>query len=1061
MSPETNAGYELSPQQKWVFRQGGDNQSAGLAILLEGPQAAGELRKVFEALVARHEILRTRFQRRTGMRFPFQVVGERAELSWEEVDLSALSEDRQKSAISELLHGGSKIDSEKGPTVNCRLLTLDQNRSVLVPVFSLAITDNQSLHLIFSEIASLYSGQAFSDEMVQYADYSEWQNQLLREDGAQARQAAEFWRQDALSSIPALSLPLERKRPRGAWSWQSVPVSLPGAINASSRIQAEDFLFACWQILLWRLTGRQEFVIGLSTDGRSHEEFSGGQGPYSKVLPIAVTFERCSTFRDFLASSEKMRAKALEWQDYFSPDRIAEPVAVNFQFEQLPEATTARGVRISEFARSLAALGSKLQLRSTVRSGSCSAALDFDASHFDREVVERFAAAFSVLASAAWATPSCELEALPILAESERQRVVVEFNQTAAPYPRAKAIHQLFEEQAALHPDRPALRFGDKELTHLELNREANRIAHMLRRNQVGRDVPVALSVERSAGMIVALLGILKAGGCYVPLIPDNPRGRLAHQLAETGAPVLITEQKHLDHLPEFGGKIFCLDRDRALLAEEPASDPQADVSPENLAYVIYTSGSTGIPKGVAVPHSSLVNYSHALCRRLELEKHPEGLQFATVSTLAADLGNTSIFPALISGGCLHVIGYEMAMSPFLFADYVSRHPIDVLKITPSHLGTLLNSDAAASLVPRKYLILGGEAARWDLVARVEKLGSCTVFNHYGPTEATVGCCTFKLDGAGDGGWETATVPIGRPIANDQIYILDARMQPVPVGVAGELWVGGAGVARGYLNQPQQTAASFVPSPFSKDASARLYRTGDLARFLPGGNVEFLGRIDQQVKIRGFRVEPAEIAAVCRRHPAVEQAAIIPYEGKSGEKRLAAYLVGRGRREDLRPFLAQELPDYMVPASILWIDALPLTPNGKLDVRALPSPEQRAAREVVLPRTPEEEKLAAIWQEVLKLDSVGVTENFFELGGHSLLATQIISRIRNGFRLQISLELFLQHPTIAGLAEQITQSGAAGGGHEDMAKLLEELEGLSDEEAEKLLAAELEKERTS
>jgi amino acid adenylation domain-containing protein len=1053
MPSEINAGYELSPQQKLVFRQSPEKQTAGLAILLEGHIETGELRQAIEALITRHEILRTRFQRRTGMRFPFQVVRERAEISWEEIDLSAIDRAGQKSSIEEMLGQGSKIDSEIGSLVACRLVKLDPNRSVLLLVFSLAAADSRSLNLVFREIASLYDGQPVSEEVVQYADYSEWQNELLREEGEQAKKAAEFWRQ---KSVPALSLPLQRKRPVSCWSWQSVPVSLPPSINQSA--SPEDFLFACWQILLWRLSGQNEFVSGYASDGRNHEEFTGGLGPFSKALPVDFKLDRETTFQDFLVSCGKLRAEALEWQDYFSPDRIAEPAAVNFLFARLPEATARRGVRFSEFGRHLPAPGCSLELRSSVSSSSSSAALDFDASQFDRELVELFAESFSLLASAAWADPSSELGALPITPASERQRVVEEFNRTGASYPNAKCIHQLFEEQAALHGERPALRFGEKQLSFLELNREANRIAHMLRRHQVGPDVPVALSVERSAGMIVALLGILKAGGCYVPLIPDNPKPRLAHQLAETGAPVVITDEKHLDQLPEFAGKVICLDRDRALLGEEPDSNPEVNITPEKLAYVIYTSGSTGIPKGVAVPHSCLVNYSYALCRRLELDKYPEGLEFATVSTLAADLGNTCIFPALVSGGCLHVISYEMAMSPFVFADYASRHAIDVLKITPSHLSTLLNSDAGPSLVPRKYLILGGEAARWDLVERVRKLGNCTIFNHYGPTEATVGCCMFKLDGAADGGRETATVPIGRPIANDQIYILDARLQPVPVGVAGELWVGGAGVARGYLNQPRQTAASFVPNPFSRDPNARLYRTGDLARFLPDGNVEFLGRIDQQVKIRGFRVEPAEIAAVCRRHPSVEQAAIVPYEGKSGEKRLAAYLVGSGRREDLRAFLSRELPDYMVPASIVWIDALPLTSNGKLDVPALPSPEQQAAREAVLPRTPDEEKLARIWQEVLRLESVGVTDNFFELGGHSLLATQIISRIRNAFRLQISLEVFLRHPTIAELAAEIRQLEPAGGDQEEMAKLLEQLEGLSDEEAERLLAAELEKE---
>ncbi|HZP18252.1 MAG TPA: non-ribosomal peptide synthetase, partial [Terriglobales bacterium] len=461
-----------------------------------------------------------------------------------------------------------------------------------------------------------------------------------------------------------------------------------------------------------------------------------------------------------------------------------------------------------------------------------------------------------------------------------------------------------------------------------------------------------------------------------------------------------------------------------------------------------------------AVRHFNLVNYSHFICRRLKLDQYPDGLHFATVSTISADLGNTCIFPSLISGGCLHVIGYETAMSPALFAGYTSRHPFDVLKITPSHLATLLNTENPGSVLPGKHLVLGGEAARWDLVERVRQAGKCAVLNHYGPTEATVGCCTFSPGENDVSQWEPATVPIGRPIANDEIYILDQRLQPVPVGVAGELCVGGIGLAQGYLNQPQQTAERFIRNPFSGDPSARLYRTGDLARFLPDGNVEFLGRMDSQVKIRGFRVEPAEIESVLKRHSAVEQAAVVPYEDKAGEKRLAAYLVARGspRQEDLRAFLLQQLPDYMVPSAFVMVAALPLTANGKLDLRALPPAEQQApAHELVAPRNQQEEKLAKIWQEVLKLDRVGVTDNFFELGGHSLLATQVISRIRSSFRVQMSLQVFLQNPTVAGLAEQIAHCPAIESEEEEMARLLQELEGISDEEAERLLAAELQK----
>ncbi len=1052
-----NAGYELSPQQRQVFEQSRENETAGLAILLEGGLDVGELRQVLQVLLNRHEILRTSFQRRTGMKFPFQVVREHDELSWDEIDLSTVPESQQRSSIQELLRDSSNINFEKGPAFHCNSVKLGRDRHLLALTFSVLCVDNVSLNIIFSELRKLYSGQVVSKEVLQYADYSEWQNELFREDGEQAKQAAQFWHRVPIESIPALGLPLERKSPTNPCSWDTVPVALPATFDGLTAVQLEDFLFACWQIFLWRLTSQQEFVIAYLSDGRRHEEFVYGVGAFAKSLPTLVNFEAEQGFTDFLGQSEKGRASTLEWQDYFSANVIANRASVGFAFQQSPEKTTPGGIEISEFARFVPVVGPRLQLRCTVSHESHTAGLDFDTSHFDRRLVTQFANGFSVLCRAASTTPSLPVSALPIISEADRQKVVHDFNQTAAEYPHAKCVHQLFEEQAALHPNRPALRFGENVLSFSKLNQEANRVAHMLRQNGIGANVPVALCLERSAEMIISLLGILKAGGCYVPLIPDNPKSRLAHQLSETGAPVVLTEQKHLDRLPQFGGKIICIDRDRALLSAHPSSNPQVDVSPENLVYVIYTSGSTGTPKGVAVRHFSLVNYGHFIWRRLELEEYPEGLHFATVSTIGADLGNTCIFPALISGGCLHVISYEMAMSPFVFGDYASRHPIDVLKITPSHLSTLLNSDAASSLLPRKYLVLGGEAASWDLVERVRQFGSCTIFNHYGPTEATVGCCTFKVDSAEVSAWEPATVPIGRPIANDQVYILGQRTEPVPVGVAGELCIGGTGLAQGYLNQPQQTAECFLPNPFSNVSAARMYRTGDLARFLPDGNIEFLGRIDQQVKIRGFRVEPAEIETVLKRHPAVEHAAVIPLEGKSGEKRLAAYVVGASRPEELGAFLAQELPDYMVPANIILVDSLPLTPNGKLDLRALPSPDLQTVREMVAPRTPEEEKLTGIWQEVLKLERVGVTDNFFELGGHSLLATQIISRIRNAFRIQISLQVFLQHPTIAALAGQISQCPAIENEQEEMARLLHELEGISDEEAERLLAAELQK----
>jgi amino acid adenylation domain-containing protein len=901
-----------------------------------------------------------------------------------------------------------------------------------------------------SEWSAVYSDQPPSDDVLQYADYSEWQNDWLRKEDSETKAAIQAWKQTVAASQPALALPLERKRASGSLSWATVPVPItPGAFSRIPAEQLEDFFLACWQVFLWLITGQQEFVLEVLSDGRNHEEFAAGVGIFARNLPLAASFENEKSFASFLTDSANHRAGALDAQDYFAADSVTEPIPVGFASAGSPSP-------VAEFARTSPACGSRIQLFCPVTGSAAQLVINFDSAYFDQQVIEQLAESFAVLCTAAAAEPSIPVGALSITTDEQRRRVVMQFNRTAAEYPKSKTIHQLFEEQAGLHPERPALRYGQRELSFGELNRGANRIANVLRSHGVDRNVPVALCVERSAEMIVGLLGILKAGGCYVPLIPDNPKARLAHQLAETGAPVILTEEKHLNQLPEFKGKIICLDRDKALLAAVADTNPAAGSLPDDLVYVIYTSGSTGIPKGVAVRHSNLVNYSHFICRRLQLENHPQGLNFATVSTISADLGNTCIFPSLISGGCLHVIGYETAMSPALFAEYASQHPVDVLKITPSHLSTLLSSGQA--VLPKKYLVLGGEATRWDLIERIRKASSCAIFNHYGPTEATVGCCTFSVDQTDVSQWEPASVPVGRPIANDQVYILDSQMNPVPVGVAGELCAGGAGLALGYLNQPEQTAERFVRNPFSDDPNSRLYRTGDLARFLPDGSIEFLGRIDQQVKIRGFRVEPAEIENVLKRHPSVKQAAVIPYDDKTGEKRLAAYFTGRSRPEELRAFLAQELPDYMVPAAFVPIDSLPITANGKLDVKALPSPEQQsAARELVAPRNSDEEKLVEIWQGILKLDRVGVTDDFFELGGHSLLATQIISRIRDRFRVQMPLHVFLQNPTIAALASQIGQCPVIESEQEEMARLLQEIEGMSEEEAEKLLTAELNK----
>ncbi|KYF81764.1 non-ribosomal peptide synthetase, partial [Sorangium cellulosum] len=580
-----------------------------------------------------------------------------------------------------------------------------------------------------------------------------------------------------------------------------------------------------------------------------------------------------------------------------------------------------------------------------------------------------------------------------------------------------RCLHEAFEEHAARQPDALAVVAGDRRLTYGALNRQANQLAHHLRRRGVGGGSPVGLCGERSVDMIAGLLGILKAGGAYVPLDPHAPAQRLAQQIRRAGFSVLLTNAPVRARLPDLSDAdcaVLSLD-DAALLDGEPEGDLAVPVLLDDLASVVFTSGSTGEPKGVGVTHRGVASYARAVCEALGILE--AGLHFATVSTLSADLGNTSIFGALASGGCLHVIGYETATDGRLFSEYHRRWPIDVLKIVPSHLSALLDTGEGSAVLPRRLLVLGGEALPFSLVERIAALsGGCAVANHYGPTETTVGALVLPLRDLRDRRG-CASVPIGRPLACAEAYVLDERLEPAPAGTVGELYLGGAGLSRGYLGQPDLTAERFVPHPFG--VGARLYRTGDRARYRPDGAIEFMGRRDHQVKIRGFRVELGEIEARVREHPAVGQAVVVAREDGAGGRSIVAYVVPRERALDeaaLRAFLKDRLPEYMHPGDLVLLHALPLTANGKVDRKALPSPAARRRREYVAPRTPVEEALAAIWADVLGRPQVGVEDDFFDLGGHSLMAIPLMHRIQQALGGSLSLMAIFEAPTVAGLA---------------------------------------------
>ena len=870
------------------------------------------------------------------------------------------------------------------------------------------------------------------EEPLRYVQFAQWQNDLVEGADETSDKGREFWKNYADESH-APALPNELK-PQGSFSPRLFSSQLDSATGSKVESLATklcattaEILLAAWQSLLWRLTGQPKFKVGAVFAGREYDELRDAVGLIEKTIPVDSRFDGDFRFREVVHHTRTAMAHVAEWQEHYVPGAGFDTEAVvGFEYAERAGPQTFGNSTFSVEKISACSDRAKLKLAAIQSKSGLTIEFQYDGSRLAGDSVERIAGYFQILLGAALADPEARVARLPLLPAAEQRQIVVDWNQTAADYPRHQCLHQLFEAQAALTPDRPALRFNDDSLSYRELNGRANQMAHFLQTLGVGRDSLVGLCVERSAAMMVALMATLKAGGAYVPLNSDNPKARLTHQL--TGAIALITEEKMLAQMPEFSGRTICLDRDQNLWSNQPRTNPVSSATPENLVYVIYTSGSTGVPKGVAVRHRNLVNYSHFITRRLGLEEHPEGLHFGTVSTIGADLGNTCIYPALISGGCLHVISHDVSTDALRFARYTSQYPIDVLKIVPSHLQALLHAAEAKQVLPRKYLILGGETLTPKLRESIAGLGgSCEVLNHYGPTETTVGSLTLRL---AEYDWKSApatSIPIGRPIANTQVYILDTLLQPVPVGVIGELSIAGDGVTAGYLNQPERTAERFVPNPFAEDANAKMYRTGDLARYLADGNIEFLGRGDDQVKIRGFRIELGEIESLLAKHAGVKQVIVLAKEDEQGEKRLLAYVVADREQnnspEELRAHLKEQLPEFMVPSAVLLLPKLPLTANGKIDRQALPEPEAVESKAYVAPQTETEEGIAKIWIEVLHRERISTDDNFFDLGGHSLLATRVISRVREQFQVELPIRAMFESPTISGVALAIVNAG--------------------------------------
>ena len=786
-----------------------------------------------------------------------------------------------------------------------------------------------------------------------------------------------------------------------------------------------DFLSAAFAAYLARIGGTYCFDIGFR-DVELQRELVGLEGFFASHVPCRLHLGDEQSFEQvFEAVREQVELTKLH--KTYARNAAARYPALR-SVPELPRENMFPVIieRVERLDDHNAQLGNELTLVIPEDGKEC--CWLYDAEALDGDSITRMLRQFTTfLQGIVTDTAQC-IAYLPLLASEERHLILVSWNDTQVDYPKDVCIHALFETQVEKTPDAPAVVFEDQQLTYRELNCRANQLAHYLRTLGVGPDVLVGLCVTRSLEMVIGVLGILKAGGAYVPIDPTYPSERKAFILKDTQTLILLTQQRLAVDLPTDEIKVICLDTDWKVIAQECAEKPVTKTTAENLAYVIYTSGSTGKPKGTMIPHQGLVNYLSWCTQAYTVE---QGAGTLVHSPLGFDLTITSLFSPLLVGLKVKLLPENQGIETLSYALRQSAN-LSLVKITPAHLELLerqLSTFVAADRT--RAFIIGGENLLAQNIAFWQNEAPDTMLvNEYGPTETVVGCCIYQVP---TGQHHSGSIPIGHPIANTQIYLLDAQMQPVPIGVTGELYIGGDGLARGYLNRPELTAQRFIPNPFSDKPGARLYKTGDLARYLPDGNIEYLGRIDHQVKIRGFRIEMGEIEAVLACHPAVRETVVIAREDVLGDKRLVAYLVPNQEElaptiSDLRCFLKEKLPDYMVPSTFVMLPALPLTPNGKVDRRALPAPDSSRKElqdKFVAPSTSTEEILAAIWAEVLGLQQVGINHNFFELGGHSLLATSVISRIREAFSIELPLCYVFEAPTIASLSKVIETARSA------------------------------------
>jgi amino acid adenylation domain-containing protein len=1040
------APLSFAQQRLWFLNQLEPDSpfNISIAVRLNGSLNVDALAQTLKAIVDRHPALRTTFA--TVDQHVVQIVAPPQSVDFRTIDLSHLSSEKRQVDVDRILSAEPLRPFNLAADLMLRatLIRSNETEHVLLLVMHHVAADGWSVGILFRELGSFYQGFAAGSPAVllelpiQYTDFAAWQREWLT--GEVMKSQLDYWKQQLADAPRVLTLTTDRPRPsvqtfEGGTKYFQIDRELTQQLKQLSQQSGSTLfmmLLAGFATLLARYSGQDDVVIGSPIANRHRSEVESIMGCFINTLALRTQFNGNPTFLELLARVRETTLGAYDRQDFpleklveeLQPERSlshAPLFQVMFVLQNAPIGKLELpGLTLSLLELEDLVAKDDLFLSMAETENGMTGELVYNSDLFDRETIERMAVNFELLLAGIVANPHQKVAKLPLLSQRERQ-LLVDWNDTKLEYPANRCFAELFEQQVAATPDAIAVICAGKELTYQQLNQRANRWAQYLVELGVEAETIVALMSDRSIDFLTAVLAVFKAGGAYLPLNPEHPIDRIQQVLLQGKVPLVLAEHKWKSvvepivvQLEPKLQRVYLEDIEQLDYSTE---NLPIRCNPNNLAYVIYTSGSTGTPKGAMLEQRGMVNHLYAKITDLKLS------QTDIVAQTAAQTFDISIWQllvALLVGGKVEIVPTEIATDPTQLLALIQRQQISILEIVPSLLRMVL-AETPTELTHLRWLLLTGEALPPQLCREwFDLYPSIPMLNAYGPTECSDDVTHYPIHTAPAPA--VINLPIGRPVANTQLYVLDHHLQPVPIGVAGELYVGGAGVGRGYLNAPELTQQAFIEHTFDDGMSARLYKTGDKARYLPDGNIEFLGRIDFQVKIRGFRIELGEIEAVLNQYPQVREVTVIDREEQAGNQYLAAYIVANLPIEtsDLREFLKQKLPDYMVPSAFIFLDRIPLTPNGKVDRKALPVPEIGVSSgRFIPPCTPTQVELAQLWGDVLNLTEVGIDRNFFELGGHSLLATQIMSRLRSIFGVELPLRKLFESPTVGELAEDV------------------------------------------